>query len=164
MKRFELSALLLAGMLAVAGALTPMRSTAQVVAEHTMKSAADLQWADLPSLPPGAKFVVLEGPPNKAVPFTMRIRMPANYRIPAHFHPAVERVSVLSGALYMGMGEVLNAAEGMAVRAGGFAVMPVNSPHFAYTRDEPVEIQLHGIGPWGITYINPADDPRRKQQ
>jgi len=99
----------------------------------------------------------LEGPLNEAVPFTARLRFPAQYRIPAHWHPAIEHVSVLSGTLYMGLGEVLDVA-------GGFAVMQTKTPHFAYTTNEPVELQLHGVGPWDITYLNPADDPRKKQQ
>ena len=82
MKRFELSALLLACWLAAAGALTSAAATAQGIRGHTTKSAAELRWADLPSLPPGPKFVVLEGVPNEAVRFTMRLRMTADDRIP----------------------------------------------------------------------------------
>jgi hypothetical protein len=143
---------------------TPMPATAQSHAAHTMASPVQLKWVDVPSLPPGAKMAVLEGPMNQAVPFTARLRLPANYRIPAHWHPAVERVSVLSGTFYMGLGDVLDAAQGTALAAGGFAVMPAKAPHFAYTAEEPAEVQLHGTGPWGITYLDASDDPRRKQQ
>lgn len=154
----ELSVLCLLG----ASGLLATVAAAQTLPGHSMVSAADLKWADVPSLPPGAKIAVLEGPMNEAVPFTARIRMPANYRIPAHWHPAIEHVSVLSGTFHMGVGEVLDTSKGMAVRAGGFVVMQTKTPHFAYTADEPTEIQLHGVGPWGVTYLNPADDPRKK--
>lgn len=73
-------------------------------AEHRLVKAADLKWSAVPSLPAGAQLAVIEGPMNQAVPFTVRIRFPANYRLPAHTHPAVERVTVLSGTFHMGMG------------------------------------------------------------
>lgn len=129
---------------------------------HSSVAPQEMKWADLPSLPPGAKISVLEGPMSEAVPFTARLKLPANYRIPAHWHPATERVTVLSGTFYMGMGEALDTSKGLAVPAGGFAVMQPKTPHFAYTTTEPVELQLHSTGPWGVTYINPADDPRKK--
>lgn len=164
MTRLHFSTLSLACVLGASGLLTPTLVTAQTMPGHTMVSPAELKWVDIPSLPPGAKIAVMEGPMNEAVPFTARLRFPANYRIPAHWHPAIEHVSVLSGTFYMGVGEVLDVAKGMALPAGGFAVMQIKQPHFAYTTNQPVEIQLHGMGPWGITYINPADDPRKKQQ
>ena len=129
---------------------------------HAVSAPIDLKWIDLPSLPSGAKIAVLEGPMNEAVPFTARLRLPANYRIPGHWHPAVERITVLSGTFYMGAGEVVETSKGVPVPAGGFTVMPARTPHFAYTLAESVEIQLHSTGPWGITYLNPADDPRKK--
>ena len=76
---------------------------------HSSASPSDMKWADLPSLPPGAKIAVLEGPMNEAVPFTARLKLPAGYQIPAHWHPATERITVLSGTFYMGMGDVLAA-------------------------------------------------------
>ncbi len=167
MKRTPISVLSLACTLAAASTLIHATASAQSApahASHVVKPASELQWVDLPSLPPGAKFVVLEGPMNQAVPFTARIRMPANYRVPAHWHPAVERLSILSGTLHVGMGEKLETAGTVALSSGGFTVMPPQSPHFVYTTNEPVELQLHGTGPWGITYINPEDDPRRKLQ
>jgi hypothetical protein len=164
MTRVLFSSLLLMCVLGASGLPTQTLATAQPMPGHTMVSAAELKWVDVPSLPPGAKLAVLEGPMNEAVPFTARIRVPANYRIPAHWHPAIERVSVLSGTFYMGLGDVLDVSKGMAVPAGGFAVMQTKTAHFAYTTNEPVELQLHGIGPWGITYLNPADDPHNKGQ
>ena len=68
---------------------------------HKMISPNDLQWTDVPSLPPGAKIAVIEGPMSEAVPFTVRLKFPANYQIPAHWHPAIERVTVLSGTVNM---------------------------------------------------------------
>lgn len=129
---------------------------------HAVALPGELKWTDVLSLPPGAKLSVIEGSLGEAVPFTARLRLPANYRIPAHWHPNVERITVLSGTFHMAAGEVFDVAKGVAVHAGGFTAMPARMPHFAYTLAEPTEIQLHSTGPWGITYLNPADDPRRK--
>ncbi len=126
---------------------------------HRMIFPADLKWADVPSLPPGAKIAVIEGPMNEAVPFTIRLRFPPNYRIPAHWHPAVERVTVLSGAFYMGIGDKLDMQNSTAVTPGGMMIMQPKTNHFAWTGEETV-VQLNGNGPWGITYVNPKDDPR----
>lgn len=146
---------------ATAAALAAVLGTAWADNGHRMTVANDLKWSDVPSLPPGAKISVIEGPMTEAVPFTARLKLPANYRIPAHMHPAIERVTVLSGSFHMGMGGKLDLAKGMALGAGDMMVMPVNSPHFAWTTVETV-MQLHGTGPWGVTYIDPADDPRKK--
>ena len=59
-------------------------SPAWAQSDHKMVTAADLKWEDLPSLPKGAKAVVIEGPLNEAVPFTLRIKVPANYKVPPH--------------------------------------------------------------------------------
>ena len=128
---------------------------------HTMVTPTDLKWADVPSLPPGAKIAVIEGPMNEAVPFTVRIKFPANYNLPAHWHPAVERVTVLSGTFNMGVGDELDAKKATALAPGSIAIMQPKTHHFAWTEDETV-VQLNGVGPWDITYVNPADDPRKK--
>jgi len=129
---------------------------------HVMVAPADLKWSDGPEgLPAGAKVALLEGDPAKKGLFTVRIQMPANYRIPAHWHPADEHVTVISGDLRMGLGEKLDTAQSTALPPGGFALMPTGVRHFAWTAKETL-IQLHGMGPWGITYVNPADDPRKK--
>jgi anti-sigma factor ChrR (cupin superfamily) len=78
---------------------------------HRMLSPGDLKWVDVPSLPPGAKLAVIEGPLNEAVPFTFRLQLPANYQIPAHWHAAVERVTVISGTLNMGVGDKLERSK-----------------------------------------------------
>lgn len=128
---------------------------------HLMATPDELKWADVPSLPAGAKVAVIEGPLNEAVPFTFRLKFPANYQLPAHWHPAIEHVTVISGTFYMGTGDTLDAAQTKALYAGSVAVMQPKTTHFAVTKDETV-VQVHGVGPWAITYVNPADDPRKK--
>lgn len=137
----------------------PMAAWGQM-SGHRMVLPNDLKWNDVPSLPPGAKIAVIEGPMSEAVPFTIRLKFPANYRLPAHWHPAVERVTVLSGTFYMGTGDKLDMDKSMAVPTGGLMIMQPKHHHFAWTKDEVI-VQLNGTGPWGITYVNPADDPRK---
>jgi hypothetical protein len=113
-----------------------------------------------PALPPGAKLAVLEGNPFAEGPFTMRLQMPNGYRIPPHYHPAVEHVTVVSGTFTVGMGEKFDAAAMTKLPSGTFAALEAGTRHFAEAQGETI-IQLHGNGPWGITYVNPADDPRK---
>jgi quercetin dioxygenase-like cupin family protein/truncated hemoglobin YjbI len=140
-------------------ALAASTAWAQHSGAHDYVAAAGLQWAPVPSLPKGAQAAVLEGPMSQAVPFTVRLRFPAGYRIPPHTHPAVERVTVLSGTLHMGMGDKFDPNAMKAVRAGDLMIMQPGTAHFASAEGETV-VQLHGTGPWGISYIDPADDPR----
>ena len=128
---------------------------------HRMIAASDLKWDDVPSLPPGAKIAVIEGPMNEAVPFTIRLKFPADYSIPAHSHPAVERVTVLSGTFHMGAGDRLDSQKTMPLKQGDMMIMQPQTNHFAWTKEEVV-VQLNGTGPWGVTYVNSADDPRKK--
>jgi quercetin dioxygenase-like cupin family protein len=124
---------------------------------------ADLKWTDAPpSLPKGAKIAVLEGDPAKKGPFVMRAKMPDGYRIPPHTHTKDERVTVLSGTLYLGMGGTFDRKAGKALAAGSYARTGAGMKHFGWAKGETV-IQVHGEGPWTVTYVNPDDDPRKKK-
>jgi hypothetical protein len=126
--------------------------------------STEIQWKDGPtSLPSGAKIAVLEGDPSKDGFFTMRLSFPDGYKVPPHWHPKVEHVTVISGALNIGMGEKFDAAATRAMPAGTFGFWPPYMRHFAWAKGETV-IQLHGIGPWMINYLNPSDDPRTLKQ
>lgn len=127
---------------------------------HTLVTPGDLKWTDVPSLPPGAKIAVIEGPMNESVPFTVRLKLPANYRIPPHWHPATERVTVLSGTANFGMGDKFDPAKTTALSPGSVIIMQPQTRHFVQTKEETV-VQLHGTGPWAVNYVNPADDPRK---
>jgi hypothetical protein len=150
----SLAALVLAPALLVGQAGPP---SSQVIVAH----APGLAWAPgPPSLPPGAEFVLLEGNPAEAVPLTFRLRFPPNYRIPPHWHSVIEHVTVFSGTLNVGMGEAVTYTGGTALTAGSFAAMPAKMVHSAWAGPEGVTFQLHSVGPWSITYMNAADDPR----
>ena len=141
--------------------LVPPATWADSQSAHVMLVPADLKWADVPSLPPGAKVAVIEGPLNDAVPFTFRLKFPANYNVPAHWHPAIEHVTVISGTFNMGIGDKLDPSKTMPLSAGSVAIMQPKTNHFAWTKEETI-VQVHGIGPWAINYVNQTDDPRKK--
>jgi quercetin dioxygenase-like cupin family protein len=120
-----------------------------------------IQWVNAPAaLRPGAQMAVVKGDPTQTGLFTMRLRFPANYRVDPHSHTADEHITVISGALFLGMGETFDRQKGKKLPVGTFNWMTAGTRHFAWTEQE-TEIQLHGIGPWVVNYVNPADDPRR---
>lgn len=154
----------LALLAALVCAQTETRPAPASHADHIMKVEADLTWKDgPPSLPAGAQMALLEGNPAEAGPFTMRLKVPAGYKIPPHHHPADEHVTVLAGTFSMGLGETFDEKKVTDLPVGGFAVMKTGTRHFAMSRAGGT-IQLHGMGPWGITYVNPADDPRQSKR
>src|SRR5437867_11892825 len=128
---------------------------------HIMVTPDELKWVIVPSLPPGAKLAVIEGPLNEAVSFTFRLRLPADYKIPAHWHPAIEHVTVISGTFNMGTGDKLDPKQTKPLPAVSVAIMQPKVNHFGWTKTATI-VQLHGVGPWGVTYVNPSDDPRKK--
>ena len=133
-------------------------------AGHKLMNKEELQWSDGPAgLPAGAKLAVLSGDPAKEGTFTIRLMFPANYVISPHWHPTAEHITVIDGTFYMGMGEQLNKNSATSLQPGGFALMPAKSVHYGFTKAQTV-VQVHGTGPFQITYINKADDPRNKEK
>lgn len=125
--------------------------------------AAKIKWADAPSIGPGAKVAVLEGDPKAAAPFTMRLRIPPNVKIGVHTHPAVERVTVLSGTFHFATGDKFDRAKTTAYRPGDGFIVPSGMPMYAFTGKEESILQLQAIGPWGIHYLDAADNPMKKK-
>lgn len=132
--------------------------------QHVIETLAEAKWGPAPPmLPSGAQIEVLGGNPMGDSLFTVRLKFPARYRIPAHSHPKDEHVTVLSGTLFLGMGDKLDTAAGKALGVGSFGLMPANANHFAYTK-QATTILLHGQGPVEFKYVNPADDPRNQKK
>ncbi len=147
------------------GTSTPgKKEAATKLADHGLFTPGDIKWVEAPNaLPTGAKLAVLEGDPFKAGPYTMRLKMPAGYQIPPHWHVRTEHVTVVSGTFNLGMGEKFDKSAGHVMPAGTFGFLAPQMRHFAWASGETV-IQLHGMGPWEIVYVNPADDPRRTKK
>ncbi len=140
----------------------PTNPAAAVIKSHIMLTPEEIKWGDCsPILPPGAKCAPIEGDLRAAnVLFGYRLKVPDNYRIPPHFHPADEHLVVISGVFNMGHGDKFDLGSTRPMTAGSFVVMPKGAHHFAWTKGETI-IQVYAIGPWGLTYVNPKDDPRR---
>lgn len=151
--------LVLASTMAIhaAGAQRPQTNTP----EHVIVAMPNkITWGPAPAiLPRGAELAVVEGDPTKPGAFTMRLRMPDGYRIPPHFHPVVEHVTVLQGTFQVGMGDRFDSQKLTNLPPGTFAALGPGVRHFARASGQTI-LQLHGEGPWSLTYVNPADDPR----
>ena len=125
---------------------------------------SDLKWGDAPAIfPPGAKMAVLYGNPAEKGLYVVRLKAPDGYKVPAHWHPLRESVTVISGTFYLGMGDKLDETKGRAMPAGSFGSMPAKMHHFAWTKGE-TELQVHGMGPFQLTYVDPADDPTKAKK
>src|SRR5260370_15595126 len=116
---------------------------------HTFVTPSDLKWTDGAALGAGAKIAVIEGPLNDAVPFTFRIKLPADFKIQAHSHPAVEHVTVISGTFNIGIGDKLDTNKTQALTVGSVAIMQPKMIHLAWTNEETI-IQFHGVRPWAV--------------
>jgi hypothetical protein len=125
-------------------------------------SQADLKWGDAPpALPSGAQMAVVSGNPGKAEMFKIDLKMPAGYAVPAHWHPTDENVSVLSGKIGYGMSNKLDKAKAKWLTPGHQVAMKAKMNHWVFA-NTPAEIQVSGMGPFQITYVDPKDDPRKK--
>jgi quercetin dioxygenase-like cupin family protein len=129
-------------------------------AGHVVLHPTNMTWADVPALP-GVRIAVIEGPLNEAGPIMFRLKFPPNYQVPPHRHPGIEHITVISGTLNIGMGETFDKSKTHALKPGSVAIMPPGTPHFVWTSEETIG-QVHGIGPWGVAYVNPSDDPKNK--
>lgn len=128
--------------------------------EHLVYRPGEIEWQDGPeSLEPGTQYAVLEGDPDEPGIFTMRIKFRDGARVAPHWHPNVERLTVLSGTFHLGHGEVLDKDRTEALEPGSYTSMPPGMRHFAIAEGETV-VQLTTAGPWDIHYLNPDDDPR----
>lgn len=129
---------------------------------HTVAMPETLKWVE-PATLPGARLAVVLGDPSKEGLFVYRLKMPANYKIPPHLHKASENVTVLSGVFSVGAGEKFDQGSGQELPAGGFVSIPPNHPHFAWAGAQETVVQVHGVGPTDLRFVNPADDPRTKK-
>ena len=130
--------------------------------DHVIVRPDAVKWGPAPpGLPAGAQAAVLLGDPGKAAPYVLRVKLPAGYKVPPHWHSTDENVTVIQGTLMVGKGEKFTADAAEALPTGSFMRMPKEMRHFAFAKGETI-LQVHGIGPFDIHYVNAADDPRKK--
>ena len=126
------------------------------------QASSGLTWGPAPPVfPAGARIAVLQGDPSQAAIFTVRLEFPAGYTIPPHFHPTDEGVTVISGTFLVGMGDKADFTQAKVLTPGGFVIAGANQHHYARARGRTV-VQVHAMGPFALTYVNPADDPQKK--
>lgn len=132
------------------------------MSSHVMTAPKDLKWGDAPPIfEKGATFALLSGDPSKEGLFVVRLKMPAGYRINPHWHPTDEHVTVISGTFALGNGEKFDKTTMSDLPAGGYALLPAQMRHYAMAKTAAI-VQVHGMGPFALTYVNPADDPTQR--
>ena len=125
----------------------------------TIVKPAELKWGPPPPVfAKGATFTVISGDPTKAGDYVVRLKMPAGYKIKPHWHPTDENVTVLSGTFAIGMGDNFDATTMTKLPVGGFVLLPANMHHYAMASTAAM-VQVHGMGPFQLTYVHPEDDP-----
>jgi quercetin dioxygenase-like cupin family protein len=122
--------------------------------QYTAVMERDIKWQDAPSVGPGAKTAVIDGDPKKSGPFVMRLKVPPKTTIKTHTHPADENVTVLSGTLYFAATDKYDPKIAKPFGPGSYFSIAQGKPMFAYTTDKETVVQIHGTGPWGITYLD----------
>jgi quercetin dioxygenase-like cupin family protein len=137
----------------------PLSASAQEAKTFT---GDDLKWGPAsPALPTGAQGATLIGDPSKEGFYVVRVKVPAGYKFAPHSHPNDEHVTVISGMFHIGVGDKFDDTKGTALKPGGFAQAPKGVKHYAWVTQETI-IQLHGMGPQNLIYVNETDDPRKK--
>lgn len=149
-----------------AGAAISLAASSAVMAEAPgfVFSQDKLEWrAGPPELPRGAEVAMLFGNPMQGGPYILRMRAPKGYKIGPHKHSGIETMTVLTGVVRYGQGDSLESRAEKTLAAGGFAATPAETGHWVSFDDDTV-IQVTGVGPWNITYLDPRDDPRAPQR
>jgi len=124
---------------------------------HATVQPDAIKWSAPAAYAPGAQIAVIKGDPTKEGMYVVRLKVPAGFKIA----PNDENVTVLSGSFNIGTGDKPDPEKGTLVKAGGYSYVMNGMSHYAWFTEDSV-LQLHGMGPQGVTYINPADDPRKK--
>lgn len=141
-------------------ALVTSAAVTRAQSSHLVIPADKVQFGQAPPiLPAGAQLAVLEGNPGAKGPLVLRLKLPTNYKIPAHWHSMDERITVLSGTFNVGMGDKLNAQATQPLAPGGFLSLPAKMHHFAWT-SAPTVVQINLEGPFDLFYVDPNDDPQ----
>jgi quercetin dioxygenase-like cupin family protein len=123
----------------------------------------DIKWGPVPeALPQGAQLTVLHGDPGKEGPYVMRLKMPDNYLVPAHWHSKDETVTVISGGFGVGVGEEASREKGQILAPGTFAFMPAKTPHYAFAKGETI-VQIAGDGPFDLNLVGATGSSQPKK-
>jgi quercetin dioxygenase-like cupin family protein len=124
--------------------------------------AEDVEWKPFPAFPPEARLAILVGDPMQPGPYVIRVKLPAGVRLAPHKHPEDRIYTVMSGVFYIGLGEEFDESKLVAYAPGSVIVLPGGQPHFHWAKSGEYVTQVTAIGPLGLDYIDPDNDPRNK--
>jgi hypothetical protein len=164
MRRFLAILILLPALVLAQTTAAPKKASGKAAGPAPVVITPDkVQWGPAPPVfQPGAQMALISGDPGKAGLFTVRLKVPDGYRIMPHWHPTAENVTVLSGEFHVAMGDKFDESAMMTLPPKSTAVVPAHHNHYAMSKGE-TEVQVTGIGPFKLTYVNPADDPSKGQ-
>ena len=121
----------------------------------------DIDWQPFPAFPPSARLAVLVGEPTQAGPYMVRVKVPSGVKLMPHRHPEDRIYTVISGVFYIGLGARFEAEDLKAYPPGSVIVLPGETWHFHWAKSGEYVTQVTAIGPLGLEYRDPSDDPRR---
>jgi hypothetical protein len=158
-RQFGTAAVFAAAMLSFATVAGAQAKPAKASASSSGEKS--LTWGPAPAaFPAGAKMAVESGDPSKSGEFVVRLSFPAGYKIPPHWHPTAEHVHIRSGEFLVGMGDALDQSKTMKMAAGDTGSIGAKMHHFAIA-PVPTVLSIRAEGPFAMTYVNAADDPRK---
>jgi quercetin dioxygenase-like cupin family protein len=120
----------------------------------------DIDFEPFPSFPPEARLAVVAGDPAKPGLYTTRVKLPSGVKLMPHTHPEDRIYTVISGVFYIGLGEQFDSEKLVAHPPGAVVVLPSGTPHFHWAKSGEYVTQISAIGPLGLDYVDPSDDPR----
>jgi quercetin dioxygenase-like cupin family protein len=122
----------------------------------------DIDWKPFPAFPPEARLAVLVGDPAKSGPYVTRVKAPGGMKLMPHKHPEDRIYTVMSGVFYIGLGETFDGDKVKAYPPGSVIILPGETWHFHWAKSGEYVTQITAIGPLGLEYHEPHDDPRRQ--
>ena len=121
----------------------------------------DIEWKPFAAFPPSARLAVVVGQPSERGPYMVRVKVPRGVKLMPHKHPEDRIYTVISGVFYIGVGDRFDTDKLEAYPPGTVIVLPGNTAHFHWAKSGEYITQVTGIGPLGVDYVNPEDDPRK---
>jgi quercetin dioxygenase-like cupin family protein len=130
--------------------------------EHVFRSVLpeEIDWRPFPAFPPSARLAVVVGRPTEPGPYVIRVKVPSGVKLMPHRHPEDRVYTVISGVFYIGLGEHFDSEKLESYPPGTVVVLPGGTPHFHWARSGEYVTQVSAIGPLGLEYLDPKDDPR----
>jgi hypothetical protein len=120
----------------------------------------DIEWKPFPAFPPAARLAIVVGEPSRPGPYVIRVKLPFDVKLMPHQHPEDRVYTVISGVFYIGLGSRFDDEQLKAYPPGAVVVLPGGTPHFHWAKSGEYVTQVTAMGPLGMEYLDPVDDPR----